>query len=122
VCNLCNNAVQFIIKHDTKKRFYFAALQSDFGQNLLQEHNLARENFSTIILLEKEKIHIKSSAALRLSRHLRFPFSLLYFLIIVPPFIRDFVYDLIAKNRYAWFGKKESCMIPTPDLKDRFID
>lgn len=122
VCNLCNGAVQFVIKHDTKAYYSFAALQSNYGQKLLKEHNLDVKDFDSFVLYENGKVYLKSTAALQLTKHLRFPFPLLYPLIILPAFLRNLVYDFVAKNRYAWFGKKESCMIPSPALKDRFID
>ena len=121
VCNLCNSSVQFVIKQDTKNYFSFAALQSNFGQELLNKYHLDPHDFDSFVLYENNKLHLKSSAALRLTRKLRFPFPLLYPLIVIPAFIRNLVYDFIAKNRYKWFGKKDSCMIPTPELKDRFI-
>ena len=122
VCNLCNRSVQFIIKRDRKKQFLFAPLQGKTGQDLLQRFNLPANNLNSFVLVEKDKVYTRSSAALRVSKTLGRGWQFFYVFMIVPRFIRDGVYNLIAKNRYKWFGKKNSCMIPTPELKDRFLD
>ncbi|WP_111707864.1 thiol-disulfide oxidoreductase DCC family protein [Lutibacter citreus] len=122
VCNLCNSSVNFIIKNDEKAYFLFASLQSDVAKEILLHHNSNKINFDTIILVENNKIFYKSTAALRIIKRLDGPIKILYFLIIVPPFIRDSVYNFIAKNRYKWYGKKESCVIPTDNYKKRFLD
>jgi predicted DCC family thiol-disulfide oxidoreductase YuxK len=121
VCNLCNSSVQFILLRDKKDRFRFASLQSDYGQNLLREHNLPTESFNSLVLVENGKIYQKSTAALRIARKLKGLWPLLFAFIIIPPFIRNFVYDIIAKNRYRWFGKKEECMLPRPEWKQKFL-
>ena len=122
VCNLCNNSVQFVIKHDTENKFMFAALQSPPGQALLLQYNLPLEGFNSFVLIKDEKVYLKSTAALNVAKNLNGPVKLLYGFIIVPAFIRNAVYNFIAKNRYKWFGKKESCMIPTPALQSRFLN
>ncbi|RYY68976.1 MAG: thiol-disulfide oxidoreductase DCC family protein [Chitinophagaceae bacterium] len=122
VCNLCNGAVQFVIRHDKKGQFKFASLQSESGQHLLQKHQLPQENFTSFVLIENGKTYIRSTAALRVARSLTGAVKLLYGFIIVPPFIRDAVYNFIAKHRYRWFGKKDSCMLPTPELQSRFLN
>jgi predicted DCC family thiol-disulfide oxidoreductase YuxK len=122
VCNLCNSTVQFVIKNDTKKIFRFASLQSSFGQNILQQHQLNTKELSSLVVLEKDFIYTKSTGALHIAQKLKFPFNLLYGLIIVPPFIRNAVYKFVAKNRYKWFGKTETCWVPTPELKTLFLD
>ena len=122
VCNLCNGAVQFIIKHDPQNNFQFAALQSDAGQKLLKEFSLPLEVFNSFVLIENNKAYTKSDAALKVARRLKGPVRLLYGFIIVPVFIRNAVYRFIAANRYKWFGKKESCMIPTPALRAKFLN
>jgi predicted DCC family thiol-disulfide oxidoreductase YuxK len=122
ICNLCNNAVQFVIKRDKKSLFRFSSLQSSFGQNLLNQHNLHHAGFDSFILLENGKIYTKSTAALMVAKRLSGAWALLYCFIIIPPFIRNSVYDIIARNRYKWFGKKESCWLPSPELKIRFFD
>ncbi len=121
VCNLCNSSVQFILLRDKKDRFRFASLQSDYGQNLLREHNLPTETFNSLVLVENGKVYKKSTAALRIARKLKGLWPLLFAFIIIPPFIRNFVYDIIAKNRYRWFGKKEECMLPRPEWKQKFM-
>ena len=118
VCNLCNGAVQFIIERDKHQHFRFASLQSGFGQQYQQQVG----EVDSILLVDHGKIYQKSSAALRIARKLDGLWPMLFILIIIPPFIRDFVYDIIARNRYRWFGKKESCWLPTPDLKALFLD
>ena len=121
VCNLCNGAVQMVIRHDKKKLFRFASLQSDAGQSLLAKYHLPANNFNSFVLVENDRAYTSSTAALQVARQLSGPLKLLYGFIIVPPFIRNAVYGLIAKNRYRWFGKRESCMLPTPDLQNRFL-
>lgn len=122
VCNLCNNSVQFVIKHDKLNKFMFAALQSQRGQELLHQYNLPQQGFDSFVLVQNEKVFLKSTAALTVAKQLDVPVKLLYGFIIIPAFIRNAVYNFIAKNRYKWFGKKESCMIPTPALQSRFIN
>lgn len=123
VCNLCNASVQYIIKHDTKDVFLFAPLQSEVGKQLIEAYNVDTKKTDSIILYAPEKgIDYKSTAALKIAKHLGFPRNLMVVFFIVPAFIRNWVYDYIAKNRYKWYGKKESCMIPTPELKNKFLD
>ncbi|MCW9705648.1 thiol-disulfide oxidoreductase DCC family protein [Fodinibius salsisoli] len=122
VCNLCNGAVTFIIKRDKKDRFRYAALQSEVGKKLTDSYKVDTEEVDSIILIEGDSYYTKSSAALRIARHLSGGYPLLYGLVILPAFIRDWMYDGIAKNRYRWFGKRESCMVPTPELKAKFLD
>ena len=122
VCNLCNSSVQFVIKHDADKKFMFASLQSTAGQLLLKQFDLPLQDFNSFILIENEKVFFKSTAALMVAKHLKGAVKLLYGFIVVPPFIRNGAYNFIAKNRYKWFGKKESCILPTPELKARFLN
>lgn len=121
VCNLCSAAVQFIIKRDTRNVFSFASLQSDFANQSVKLFDIRFEQVDSIILVENDKIYYRSTAALRIARKLNGLWSLLYVFIIVPSFIRDAVYNYIAKNRYLWYGKKESCWVPTPELKNKFL-
>lgn len=121
ICNLCNSAIQFVIKHDAEKKFSFTSLQSETGQKLLKQYGLALENFTSFTLIQDGKVYIKSTGALKVAKQLKGGIKLLYFFIIVPAFIRDAIYNLIAKNRYKWFGKKEICILPTPELKARFL-
>ena len=122
VCNLCNSSVQFVIKHDADKKFMFASLQSTAGQLLLKQFDLPLQDFNSFILIENEKVFLKSTAALMVAKQLKGAVKLLYGFIIVPPFIRNGAYNFIAKNRYKWFGKKESCILPTAELKARFLN
>jgi len=121
ICNLCNSAVQFIIKHDNKKLFRFASLQSETGQKLLSEYDLPLNEMNSFILIENGKAYNRSTAALRVAKKLNGILTWLYGFIIIPKIFRDSIYDWIAANRYKWFGKKEECMIPTPELKARFL-
>ncbi|MGB3948031.1 MAG: thiol-disulfide oxidoreductase DCC family protein [Bacteroidia bacterium] len=122
VCNLCNTSVQFVLKRDTKATFKFASLQSNAGQKLLADFKLPLDEFNSFIYIDDGKLYTRSSAALRVAKELNFPWKLMFGFIVVPSFIRNFVYDIIAKNRYKWFGKRESCMIPTAELKQRFLE
>jgi len=121
VCNLCSNVVQFVIKHDPKKQFRFTSLQSEFGQNVMKKFGLPIDQLNSFILLDNNKIYTRSTAVLRITKKLNKGWSLLYGFIIVPPFIRNAVYDYIARNRYKWYGKKEECWIPTPELQKLFL-
>ncbi len=122
VCNLCNNAVQFIIKRDTKHFFLFTSLQSDAAKEILLHFKLKNSSFDSIILIENNKVYQKSTAIVKIAKNLSGIWKLGYSFIIIPSFIRDLFYDLIAKHRYNWFGKKDACMIPTPALKSRFLN
>lgn len=121
VCNLCDRSVQFIIRHDPTGRFRFASLQSDAGQTLLREYGIADSPPESIVLVEGDRLFTHSTAALRIARHLRFPWSLAAVFLLVPPPIRNSVYRMIARNRYRWFGKKEACLLPSPDIRARFL-
>ncbi len=121
VCNLCSGAVQFILKRDHKKQFVFASLQSEIGQQLLSKYKV-NTSVETIILLQDNKWFSQSTAALEIARKLSGAWPCLYAFIIIPRFVRDGVYDWISRNRYRFFGKKETCMIPSPEWKNRFLD
>jgi len=122
VCNLCNKSIQFIIKHDEKDKFRFVALQSEIGQEFLKTFQIDRTKTDSIILIDsKNSFHTKSSAALLIAKNLK-KYSWMRVFLYLPRFLRDFVYDVIAKNRYKWFGKKQECMIPTPELKAKFLE
>ena len=109
VCNLCNHSVRFVIKKDVKHIFKFASLQSDFGKKILAENRLDEKSFSSFILVENGKLYFKSTAALKVVKKLTGLVKLLYIFIIIPPFIRNFIYDVVARNRYKWFGKSDVC-------------
>ncbi|TXG39651.1 thiol-disulfide oxidoreductase DCC family protein [Seonamhaeicola maritimus] len=122
VCNLCNNSVQYVIKHDKKNMFLFAPLQSKIGEEIIQAYNIDTSKIDSILLYTPEKgINHKSTAALKIAHQLGFPRNLMGIFFIIPPFIRNWIYDYVAKNRYKWYGKKEACMIPTPELKSKFL-
>jgi len=122
VCNLCNASVKYIIKHDKKDVFRFSPLQSKVGQQIVNEHNIDTSKIDSILLFsEKNGIRYKSTAALIIAKHLGFPRNFLVIFLIVPPFIRNWVYDYIAKNRYKWYGKRDACMVPTAELKNKFL-
>lgn len=121
ICNLCNKSVQFVLKRDRRQQFRFASLQSEAGQQLLRKFNLSSTDMNSFVLIDNDKIYTRSGGALRVLKILGGGWRLLYGLIIVPPFIRDRVYDWISRNRYKWFGKREECWIPTPELKKRFL-
>ena len=121
VCNFCNGAVNFIIRRDKKKRLRFAPLQSEAGQKLLDQHHLSLKDFDSFVLIENGKVHQKSTAALNILYHFPWYWQELQVLRIVPPFLRNAIYEFVARNRYKWFGKKDQCMIPTPDVRNRFL-
>lgn len=126
VCNLCNGSVQFVIKRDPRARFRFAALQSESGAALVARVTgqavSPMDQPESMLLIEADHLYSHSTAILRIARKLRFPWPLCYGFVIVPRVIRDSVYDLIARRRYRWFGRRDVCMVPTPDLRARFID
>jgi predicted DCC family thiol-disulfide oxidoreductase YuxK len=122
VCNLCSSSVRFILKHDKKNQFLFSSLQGKTGQAYLKKFNLPADAFNSFMLVEGDHLYTRSSGALRMLKYLGNGWQLLYAFIIVPKFIRDGVYNFIAKNRYRWFGKKEECWIPTDALKAKFLD
>jgi len=121
VCNLCNSTVQRVIKNDKHDVFRFTALQTAVGQVIVNEHGIDTSKTDSIILIDGDKAYVKSTAALRIAKNLSGAYPLFYGFMIVPNFIRNWVYDFIAKNRYRWYGKQESCMVPTPELKKKFL-
>lgn len=122
VCNLCNAAVQFVMARDPQRQFRFASLQSNYGQAIAEKAGLSSTDLSSFILYENGVVYTRSTGALKTTKGLSGGWPLLYGFIIVPKFIRDAVYDLIARNRYRWFGKQETCWLPTPELKSLFLD
>ncbi|SDB35456.1 Predicted thiol-disulfide oxidoreductase YuxK, DCC family [Flavobacteriaceae bacterium MAR_2010_188] len=122
VCNLCNSSVQYVINHDKNDVFRFAPLQSEVGLEIIKKFNVDTNQTDSILLYsEEDGLTYKSTAALEIASKLTFPINLLSVFLIVPAFIRNGVYDFIAKNRYRWFGKKDHCMIPTPELNSKFL-
>lgn len=122
LCNLCNGAVQFVIRRDSHHHFKFASLQSDFAQQTLSQFHIEPKQGDSFVLLMNGKIYERSTAALQVAKKLNGLWPMLYGFIIIPKLIRDAVYNFVAKHRYKWFGKQESCWVPTPELRDRFID
>jgi predicted DCC family thiol-disulfide oxidoreductase YuxK len=121
VCNLCNASVDFIIQRDNQRVFRFASLQSESGKKVLEENGFNTSDYDSFILAWQGNVYIKSSAALKVAQLLGLPFSLSNVFWIIPSFIRDSVYSVIARNRYRWFGKKETCRLPTPEERSLFI-
>jgi predicted DCC family thiol-disulfide oxidoreductase YuxK len=122
ICNLCNFAVRFIFRNDPKGRFHFAALQSKIGSSLALQFQIPLNELRTLVLIEQSKCYFRSDAALRISKRLRFPLPLAYLSIIAPKRLRDAAYNFISNHRYVWFGKRESCLVPHPDLLARFVE
>ncbi|EGV44749.1 DUF393 domain-containing protein [Bizionia argentinensis JUB59] len=123
VCNLCNDAINYVIKHDKNNVFMFAPLQSEIGKQLINEYNIDTQKIDSILLYSFENgLFHKSTAALKIASKLGFPLNLMVVFFIIPTFIRNWVYDFIARNRYKWYGKKEACIIPTKELKAKFLD
>lgn len=121
VCNFCNGSVNFVIAHDAQNYFKFAPLQSDVAQSLLDKFQIDKSATDSVILVENETVYTHSTAALRIARKLDGAWSWFYVFIVVPKFIRDFFYKLFAKYRYKLFGKKDVCMMPTAEIREKFI-
>lgn len=120
-CNLCQSSVQFVLKHEKKPEIYFTSLQSEIGIQLLNHYGINSNEVDSLVLIENNKAFAKSSAALRTLKYLKGLYPLGFGFVIIPEFIRNTVYDYIAKNRYKWYGKTESCMVPDKDLMKRFL-
>lgn len=122
ICSLCNGFVDFVIRKDKKKIFYFTSNQEESGQRILSQFPaVPKENVLTIYYMEDGKLYSRSTAVLRIARLLPFPYSLLYGFMIIPVFIRNAVYNFVARNRYRWFGRRDTCRVPTAEEKERFI-
>lgn len=125
VCNLCNSTVQWVIRHDKEKRFDFASLQSDAARRELSRL-MGAEDISalpdSIVVVDSDEVHTRSAAALRIARAVGFPYALLGLGVVLPRPIRDAIYSTVARNRYRWFGRRDICMTPTPDVAGRFLD
>jgi len=122
VCNLCSGFVQFVVPRDAEGKYRFASLQSDVGQALLAEHDLASDDLDSVVLIEDGESYVKSSAIIEIASGLGGRYRLLSPFRYVPKSVRDRVYDFVADNRYRWFGKKDRCMMPTGDVESRFIE
>jgi predicted DCC family thiol-disulfide oxidoreductase YuxK len=122
VCNLCNASVQTILRHDHRGQFRFASLQSPVGRTLLHEHGLKRSPLGSVVLLEHARAYTRSRALARIARRIEVFAPAGYLLAALPPAFTDLVYDWIARNRYRWFGQRAQCTVPTPELRDRFLE
>ena len=121
ICNLCDSSVQFILKHDNKKKFSFCTLQSKVAKEKLQPFSIDIAKLDSLILYCDNKVFFRSTAVIKVALELKWYFKPMWLGFIIPKFIRDIVYNYIARNRYLWFGKKSQCMLPTDDLKSRFL-
>jgi predicted DCC family thiol-disulfide oxidoreductase YuxK len=121
VCNFCNSSVNTMIRLDKKKYFRFAPIQSALGEALMKKHGLDPAHFDSVILVDDNRAYTYSSAILNIARKLGGIYQLAYVFMLVPPFIRNALYKWIAAHRYAWFGKKDACMVPTPEVRSRFL-
>jgi predicted DCC family thiol-disulfide oxidoreductase YuxK len=122
VCNLCNGFVQFVIRRDPQALVHFASLQSETGQALLEKYGLPTDEINTVVLIKDDQVYTRSAVPLTLMPALGWQWQWMRLGWILPRPIRDGLYDWVAANRYRWFGQREACMIPTPDLKARFLD
>jgi len=122
ICNLCNGLVDFVIARDPAAHFTFASLQSDAARGLLNDVHAAEPLPDSFVFVEDGRVFTRSDAALRLVRRLGFPWNVAYPLMVVPRPLRDWAYDIVARNRYRWFGRRETCRVPTPDLRRRFLE
>ena len=120
-CNLCHSSVQFVLRHEKNNDLYFTSLQSPIGVEILKYYSINPNEIDSLVLIEKNKSYIKSSAALRVSKYLKGLYPIGLGLLIIPSFIRNWGYDYIAKNRYKWFGKMDNCLIPDENLSKRFL-
>jgi predicted DCC family thiol-disulfide oxidoreductase YuxK len=121
ICNLCNNSVRFIIERDPKREFKFASLQSEAGMLYKEKHQIP-ESIDSIVLIMDGKVYLESNAALHIASRLKGPWKMFRIFLGIPEPVRDRVYKWVAKNRYKWFGKSESCMIPSKGNRDRFLE
>lgn len=121
-CNLCSHTVHFVVAHESAPTLRFASVQSPAGSRLMRELGFDSNDAKTFILVEHGKAYVRSEAAIRIARHLRRPWRFLGLVRILPPFVRDGVYDIVARNRYRWFGRRETCMVPSPTLAARFLN
>jgi predicted DCC family thiol-disulfide oxidoreductase YuxK len=122
VCNLCNASVTWILRRDGRARFQFASLQSNVARERLAAAHAPAELPDSIVLIDEDGVHTRSTAALRVARGLGFPWSMAAVFFVLPRFVRDALYDVVARNRYRWFGKRETCALPRPEWASRFLD
>ena len=122
VCNLCNGSILFILNRDPSGIFRFAPLQSETGKNLLSKFDLPNDNLDSIILVENNEYYLRSTAALKILQRLGALWKIVYVFMLVPRPVRDYIYDIVARNRYKWYGKRAECMIPSSDIESRFLE
>lgn len=122
MCNLCNSTVQFVIARDKNSRFRFASLQSQAAQKVLQDAGSSPDRPDSVVLIDDEGVHTRSEAALRTARKLGLPWSLLVATGVIPRLVRDPIYNWVARHRYRFFGRQETCLAPKPELRERFLD
>lgn len=120
-CSFCNGATQWIITRDRKAKLSFAAIEGELGQRLIQQFNIP-SSLDSLICIDKDKAYLYSSGAIRITKYLDGAWKLIYLLTIIPTFIRNPVYRWFANNRYRWFGKQQACLLPTPEIRRRFLD
>lgn len=121
VCHLCQGLIRFIIPRDPDAKFLFAPLQSEISETLLSPSGITPGQLNTVVLIENGEYYTQSAAVLRIARRLRFPWPIAYIFILVPRPLRDGLYRLVARNRYRWFGRDEQCLLPTPEIRKRFL-
>lgn len=122
ICNLCNSAINYVIRHDPDKKFHFATIQSEAGQKLLAAYGGDPKKMDTFWLLQQRKLYSRSTAALKVARQLKGPVKLIFVFVMIPVWIRNALYDWVAANRIHWFGRRESCRRPEKEIADRFIE
>ncbi|NOU59506.1 thiol-disulfide oxidoreductase DCC family protein [Marinifilum caeruleilacunae] len=120
VCNFCNTSVRFVLAYNKNENIHFSPLQSDFAKQLLAEHHLSAEDMDTVVFVENNMAYTRSSAAFQIAKHLSNPWKAIHYFRFIPKNITDWIYNLIARNRYSWFGKKDRCMVPKPEWMERF--
>jgi predicted DCC family thiol-disulfide oxidoreductase YuxK len=121
ICNLCSSSVRFIIERDSKREFRFASLQSEAGMRYMENYDIP-ETTDSIVLVMDGKVYLESTAALQIAARLKWPWKVFYMFLVIPKPVRDRVYKWVAKNRYKWFGRNDSCMIPSKGNRDRFLE
>ncbi|MGL4399346.1 MAG: thiol-disulfide oxidoreductase DCC family protein [Luteolibacter sp.] len=121
VCNLCHGSVRFVLRHERQSELRFCALQSEEGTRLLSLHGISKDYLGSLVLVEGRSIFLKSDAALRVTCYLKWPWSWCRAAMILPRGLRDFAYDVIARNRYRWFGRHDACLLPTEELRSRLL-
>ena len=122
LCNLCTHSVRFILEHETAPTICFTSVQSPAGSRLMRQLGLNPDDAKTFVLIENGIPFVRSEAAIHIARHLRLPWRFVTAARIVPRFLRDYCYDTVARNRYRWFGRRDACMVPSPDIMPRFLN